>query len=48
VFQYEQRGVVCRDAVNDCDVPETCTGDASKVMIHLYQIIITIIIVLIK
>ncbi|ROL03922.1 Disintegrin and metalloproteinase domain-containing protein 11 [Anabarilius grahami] len=27
---YEQRGVVCRDAVNDCDVPETCTGDSSK------------------
>ncbi|XP_077061997.1 disintegrin and metalloproteinase domain-containing protein 11 isoform X1 [Siphateles boraxobius] len=28
--KYEQRGVVCRDAVNDCDVPETCTGDSSK------------------
>ncbi|XP_026078693.1 disintegrin and metalloproteinase domain-containing protein 11 isoform X1 [Carassius auratus] len=28
--KYEQRGVVCRDAVNGCDVPETCTGDSSK------------------
>ncbi|KTF84275.1 hypothetical protein cypCar_00021508, partial [Cyprinus carpio] len=27
---YEQRGVICRDAVNGCDVPETCTGDSSK------------------
>uniref|UniRef100_A0A8C1Q8R2 ADAM metallopeptidase domain 11 n=1 Tax=Cyprinus carpio TaxID=7962 RepID=A0A8C1Q8R2_CYPCA len=26
----KQRGVICRDAVNDCDVPETCTGDSSK------------------
>ncbi len=40
VLQYEQRGVICRDAVNDCDVPETCTGDSSKVMMHLYKIII--------
>lgn len=31
VFQYEQRGVVCREAVNDCDIPETCTGDSSQV-----------------
>uniref|UniRef100_A0A8C1VYY0 ADAM metallopeptidase domain 11 n=1 Tax=Cyprinus carpio TaxID=7962 RepID=A0A8C1VYY0_CYPCA len=30
VLQYEQRGVICRDAVNGCDVPETCTGDSSK------------------
>lgn len=29
--QYEQRGVVCRGAVNDCDIPETCTGDSSQV-----------------
>lgn len=31
LWQYEQRGVVCRDAVNDCDIPETCTGDSSQV-----------------
>ncbi|KPP63990.1 hypothetical protein Z043_117706, partial [Scleropages formosus] len=28
--RYELRGVVCREAVNDCDVPETCTGDSSQ------------------
>ncbi|XP_072522708.1 disintegrin and metalloproteinase domain-containing protein 11 isoform X2 [Salminus brasiliensis] len=28
--RYEQRGIVCRDAVNDCDVPEMCTGDSSQ------------------
>ncbi|XP_015217483.1 disintegrin and metalloproteinase domain-containing protein 11 isoform X2 [Lepisosteus oculatus] len=28
--KYEMRGVVCRDAVNDCDIPETCTGDSSQ------------------
>ncbi|XP_066554662.1 disintegrin and metalloproteinase domain-containing protein 11 isoform X2 [Amia ocellicauda] len=28
--KYELRGVVCRDAVNDCDIPETCTGDSSQ------------------
>lgn len=30
--QYELRGVVCRDTVNDCDIPETCTGDSSQVV----------------
>ncbi|KAF0033038.1 hypothetical protein F2P81_015328 [Scophthalmus maximus] len=28
--KYEQRGAVCRDAVNDCDIPEMCTGDSSQ------------------
>ncbi|XP_072298977.1 disintegrin and metalloproteinase domain-containing protein 11-like [Eucyclogobius newberryi] len=28
--KYELRGAVCRDAVNDCDIPETCTGDSSQ------------------
>ncbi|MCI4383870.1 hypothetical protein PGIGA_G00031690 [Pangasianodon gigas] len=28
--RYEQRGVVCRDAVNDCDIPEMCPGDSSQ------------------
>uniref|UniRef100_A0A8C6V4W6 ADAM metallopeptidase domain 11 n=1 Tax=Neogobius melanostomus TaxID=47308 RepID=A0A8C6V4W6_9GOBI len=28
--KYELRGVVCRNAVNDCDIPETCTGDSSQ------------------
>ncbi|XP_029942720.1 disintegrin and metalloproteinase domain-containing protein 11-like [Salarias fasciatus] len=28
--KYEMRGVKCRDAVNDCDIAETCTGDSSQ------------------
>uniref|UniRef100_A0A3B3Q8E1 ADAM metallopeptidase domain 11 n=1 Tax=Paramormyrops kingsleyae TaxID=1676925 RepID=A0A3B3Q8E1_9TELE len=28
--RYESRGVVCREPVNDCDIPETCTGDSSQ------------------
>ncbi|KAM9716909.1 disintegrin and metalloproteinase domain-containing protein 11 isoform 1-T1 [Menidia menidia] len=28
--KYELRGVTCRGAVNDCDIPETCTGDSSQ------------------
>ncbi|XP_057673059.1 disintegrin and metalloproteinase domain-containing protein 11-like isoform X2 [Corythoichthys intestinalis] len=28
--KYELRGAVCREAVNDCDIPETCTGDSSQ------------------
>ncbi|XP_061700980.1 disintegrin and metalloproteinase domain-containing protein 11-like isoform X4 [Syngnathoides biaculeatus] len=28
--KYELRGVVCREAVNDCDIAETCTGDSSQ------------------
>uniref|UniRef100_A0A8C4E9V7 Disintegrin and metalloproteinase domain-containing protein 11 n=1 Tax=Dicentrarchus labrax TaxID=13489 RepID=A0A8C4E9V7_DICLA len=27
---YELRGATCRNAVNDCDIPETCTGDSSQ------------------
>ncbi|XP_036392146.1 disintegrin and metalloproteinase domain-containing protein 11 isoform X2 [Megalops cyprinoides] len=28
--KYELRGVVCREAVNDCDISETCAGDSSQ------------------
>ncbi|XP_043365306.1 disintegrin and metalloproteinase domain-containing protein 22 isoform X13 [Dermochelys coriacea] len=28
--QFESKGVVCRDAVNDCDIPENCTGNSSQ------------------
>lgn len=29
--KYEPRGVSCREAVNECDIAETCTGDSSQV-----------------
>uniref|UniRef100_A0A8C1SVM0 ADAM metallopeptidase domain 22 n=1 Tax=Cyprinus carpio TaxID=7962 RepID=A0A8C1SVM0_CYPCA len=29
--QLEFMGVLCRDAVNDCDIPEMCTGNSSQV-----------------
>ncbi|KAM9310193.1 disintegrin and metalloproteinase domain-containing protein 22 [Pholidichthys leucotaenia] len=28
--RMEYMGVVCRDAVNDCDIPENCTGNSSQ------------------
>uniref|UniRef100_A0A8D0H3Q3 ADAM metallopeptidase domain 22 n=1 Tax=Sphenodon punctatus TaxID=8508 RepID=A0A8D0H3Q3_SPHPU len=28
--QFELKEVVCREAVNDCDIPESCTGDSSQ------------------
>ncbi|KAL0597865.1 Disintegrin and metalloproteinase domain-containing protein 11 [Plecturocebus cupreus] len=30
--KYEPRGVSCREAVNECDIAETCTGDSSQVL----------------
>uniref|UniRef100_A0A670J948 ADAM metallopeptidase domain 22 n=1 Tax=Podarcis muralis TaxID=64176 RepID=A0A670J948_PODMU len=29
--QFEAKGVVCREAVNDCDIAESCTGDSNQV-----------------
>ncbi|XP_066519796.1 disintegrin and metalloproteinase domain-containing protein 11 isoform X2 [Hoplias malabaricus] len=36
--RYEQRGIVCRDAVNDCDVPEMCTGDSSQCPSNVHKL----------
>ncbi|KAI1230221.1 hypothetical protein IHE44_0010186 [Lamprotornis superbus] len=36
--QYEPRGVSCREAVNECDIPETCTGDSSQCPPNLHKL----------
>ncbi|XP_064171016.1 disintegrin and metalloproteinase domain-containing protein 11-like isoform X3 [Anguilla rostrata] len=36
--RYEQRGVVCREAVNECDVPETCSGDSSQCPYNVHKL----------
>ncbi|KAG2465015.1 ADA22 protein, partial [Polypterus senegalus] len=28
--QFQLKGFACRDAVNDCDIPENCTGNSSQ------------------
>lgn len=45
LIQYELRGVMCREAVNDCDIAETCTGDTSQVKkgIKLFRWIIYVL-----
>ncbi|XP_042327774.1 disintegrin and metalloproteinase domain-containing protein 11 isoform X1 [Sceloporus undulatus] len=35
--KYEPRGVTCREAVNECDIPETCTGDSSQCPSNLHK-----------
>lgn len=27
-FQLRERGYICRDSLNECDIPEYCTGDS--------------------
>lgn len=34
-------GVVCRDAVNDCDIQESCTGNSSQVSLTCPRRILT-------
>ncbi|XP_062859354.1 disintegrin and metalloproteinase domain-containing protein 11 isoform X2 [Trichomycterus rosablanca] len=36
--RYEQRGVVCREAVNDCDISETCPGDSSQCPLNVHKL----------
>ncbi|XP_031824511.1 disintegrin and metalloproteinase domain-containing protein 11 [Sarcophilus harrisii] len=36
--QYEPRGVSCREAVNECDIAETCTGDSSQCPPNLHKL----------
>ncbi|XP_056627202.1 disintegrin and metalloproteinase domain-containing protein 11 isoform X1 [Triplophysa dalaica] len=36
--KHEQRGVICRDAVNGCDLPETCTGDSSECPYNVHKL----------
>uniref|UniRef100_A0A667ZAE5 ADAM metallopeptidase domain 22 n=1 Tax=Myripristis murdjan TaxID=586833 RepID=A0A667ZAE5_9TELE len=35
--QMEFMGVVCREAVNDCDIPENCTGNSSQCPPNLHK-----------
>lgn len=35
-FQFEPKGVLCREAVNDCDIAENCTGNSSQVIFRSY------------
>ncbi|XP_058875471.1 disintegrin and metalloproteinase domain-containing protein 11 [Acipenser ruthenus] len=36
--KYNPRGVVCREAVNDCDIPETCAGDSSQCPANVHKL----------
>ncbi|XP_075683741.1 disintegrin and metalloproteinase domain-containing protein 22 isoform X5 [Rhinoderma darwinii] len=33
-----QNGVFCRDAVNDCDIPEMCTGNSSQCPSNIHKL----------
>ncbi|XP_043392823.1 disintegrin and metalloproteinase domain-containing protein 11 isoform X5 [Chelonia mydas] len=36
--KYEPRGTPCREAVNECDIPESCTGDSSQCPPNLHKL----------
>ncbi|XP_075767398.1 disintegrin and metalloproteinase domain-containing protein 11 [Pelodiscus sinensis] len=36
--KYEPRGVPCREAVNECDIAESCTGDSSQCPPNLHKV----------
>ncbi|XP_053117886.1 disintegrin and metalloproteinase domain-containing protein 22 isoform X10 [Hemicordylus capensis] len=35
--RFEAKGVVCREAVNDCDIPESCTGESNQCSPNLHK-----------
>ncbi|XP_077160296.1 disintegrin and metalloproteinase domain-containing protein 22 isoform X6 [Paroedura picta] len=35
--RFEEKGVVCREAVNDCDIPERCTGSSNQCSPNLHK-----------
>uniref|UniRef100_A0A8C4Y797 ADAM metallopeptidase domain 22 n=1 Tax=Gopherus evgoodei TaxID=1825980 RepID=A0A8C4Y797_9SAUR len=35
--KFESKGVVCRDAVNDCDIPENCSGNSSQCSPNMHK-----------
>ncbi|XP_041101428.1 disintegrin and metalloproteinase domain-containing protein 22-like isoform X5 [Polyodon spathula] len=35
--QLKRMGAVCRDAVNDCDIPENCTGNSSQCPANVHK-----------
>lgn len=37
LLQIMQRGTVCRDARNDCDIPEHCTGESGHCPEDIYK-----------
>lgn len=36
-FQFQRLGTVCREAVNDCDIREICSGNSSQVTYKNYS-----------
>lgn len=36
-LQLREQGAVCRDARNDCDIPEYCTGDSGDCPKDVYK-----------
>lgn len=37
LLQLRERGSVCREARNDCDIPEHCTGDNGECPKDVYK-----------
>lgn len=37
MFFLQERGVVCREATNECDLPEQCTGDSGECPVDIHK-----------